>query len=215
MYGTRDAATNWEQHYSEKLAEHGFRPGLSSPCVMYHEEKSIRLVVHGDDFTFLGTDDALDWVISLMRMLFDIKIRGRLGPHPTDDKEIRLLNRIISWTTKGLEWEADQRHAEILIRELGLADAQNVVTPGVKTKTDADNDEPLSPAHDSRYRQLVARANFLSIDRPDLHFAVKELARDMPKPTMASWTALTRLGNITWDDRAWRYYSITPNGRQA
>ena len=67
------------------------------------------------------------------------------------------------------------------------------MTPGVKVKASED-DALLAPPHASRYRQFVARANFLSIDRPDRHFNVKELARDMATPKQSSWTALTRLG---------------------
>ena len=92
-------------------------------------------------------------------------MRERLGPHAADDKEIRLLNRIISWTAKGIEWEADQRHAEILIRELGLTNPQSVVTPGIKAKNDEKDNEHLPPAQASRYRQLTARANFLLTNR--------------------------------------------------
>ncbi len=41
---------------------------------------------------------------------------------------------------------------------------------------------------------MVARANFLSADRPDISFAVKELCRAMSKPTQLDWDALKRLG---------------------
>ena len=45
----------------------------------------------------------------------------------------------------------------------------------------------------SRYRELVARANFLSMDRPDIAFAVKELCRSMSSPTRRDAEALKRL----------------------
>lgn len=54
MYGTRDAAANWEANYSQHLKDNGFTQGLSSPCVFHHEQRDVQLVVHGDDFTFLG-----------------------------------------------------------------------------------------------------------------------------------------------------------------
>ena len=49
-----------------------------------------------------------------MRQRYDVKIRGRIGPDPKDDNEIRILNRIIHWDTKGIRYETDQRHAEII-----------------------------------------------------------------------------------------------------
>ena len=46
----------------------------------------------------------------------------------------------------------------------------------------------------TRYRAIAARHNYLSIDRPDLQFAVKELCMDMAKPTEQSWSKLKRVG---------------------
>ncbi len=46
--------------------------------------------------------------------------RGRLGPGKEDDKNIRILNRVVHWESEGIRYEADHRHAEIIIRELGL-----------------------------------------------------------------------------------------------
>ena len=51
MYGTRDAAQNWEAEYTEMLQEAGFSQGKYSACVFYHEKRKIRVVVHGDDVT--------------------------------------------------------------------------------------------------------------------------------------------------------------------
>ena len=61
MYGTRDAAQNWETEYTEMLQEAGFSQGKYSACVFYHEKRKIRVVVHGDDFTVLGESKGLDW----------------------------------------------------------------------------------------------------------------------------------------------------------
>lgn len=51
MYGTRDAASNWEEKYASHLIPCGSTQGKLSPCVFYLEERGVRLVVHGDDFT--------------------------------------------------------------------------------------------------------------------------------------------------------------------
>ena len=116
LYGTRDAASNWEATYTEGLVADGWSPGAASPCCFHHGEKNLSFVGHGDDFTFLGDDDALDWVEQTMRAKYKIKVRGRLGPEKHDDKSIRILNRIVTWDREGILYEADQRHAEILVR---------------------------------------------------------------------------------------------------
>ena len=44
------------------------------------------------------------------------------------------------------------------------------------------------------YRRVAARLNYLSTDRPDLQYAVKEAARSMAKPCHAYIGLLSRIG---------------------
>ena len=43
------------------VVQAGFSQGVSTPCAFYHAAKDVRIVVHGDDFTVLGTDEAIKW----------------------------------------------------------------------------------------------------------------------------------------------------------
>ncbi len=61
MYGTRDAAQNWEVEHIEMMIEAGFTQGVYSPCVFYHKNSDTRPVAHGYDFAVLGKVGALDW----------------------------------------------------------------------------------------------------------------------------------------------------------
>ena len=36
LYGTRDAAQNWEDEYIRVMCKLGFQQGKSSPCVFHH-----------------------------------------------------------------------------------------------------------------------------------------------------------------------------------
>ena len=73
LYGTRDAAENWEEEYIGFMKGVGFESGVASPCLFYHQDRGIRAVVHGDDFTLLGHRDDLDWFKRQMETKFDIK----------------------------------------------------------------------------------------------------------------------------------------------
>lgn len=42
----------------------------------------------------------------------------------------------------------------------------------------------------------MARANYISIDRPDIAFAVNELRKIMSKPNERNWNHLLRLGKF-------------------
>ena len=131
MYGTRDAAQNWEEHYPNVHLEIGFKQGISSTCVFRHEDKHVTVVIHGDDFTALGKEKDLDWYRQKIKDRMSTKVKGRIGPGPKDDKTMRVLNRIVEWTDAGIKHEADQQHAEITCKELGYKkDSKGVVTPG-------------------------------------------------------------------------------------
>ena len=46
----------------------------------------------------------------------------------------------------------------------------------------------------TRFRAVDARANYLSADRPDIQYSVKEVCRRMAKPVEGDWQTLIRLG---------------------
>ena len=115
LYGTRDAATNWESHYTELFVQAGFEQGIASPCIFLHKEKEIQVVVHGDDFAVLATQDDINWLAKYLGSKLKIKLRGVLGPEDGDMKQIFILSRVVTWSTHSLSFEADQRHSEIII----------------------------------------------------------------------------------------------------
>ena len=45
--------------------------------------------------------------MGLMKSWFEVKVRARLGPEPSDDKEIVVLGRVVSWKDEGIEYQAD------------------------------------------------------------------------------------------------------------
>ena len=110
--------------------------------------------------------------------------------------EGRLLNRVLRCTTDGWEVEPDQRHVDLIIKDLDLGSANEVITPGEKDPKGkaVEVEEELSPEDTTKYRAIVARANYLAADRPDIMYAVKEPCRGMAKPTTVMWHRLKRLG---------------------
>ena len=121
LYGTRDAPAQWEALYIAKLQEMGFTVGSASANCLYNPKLNVQCVVHGDDFTFSGSDQSLDLVEAQMKKAFLCKVEGRLGGEPHDLKQARILNRVITWNDWGIQYEADPRHAEVLVRELKVS----------------------------------------------------------------------------------------------
>ena len=54
LYGTRDAALNWQQTLSDHLVENGFVRGSGHPSVFHHSTRDIWTLVHGDDYCSAG-----------------------------------------------------------------------------------------------------------------------------------------------------------------
>ncbi len=105
MYGTRDAAQNWELEYSEMMIEAEYTQGSYSVCVFYHKEKDVRAVAHGEDFTVRGLRSSLDWLRGAAQRRTEVKFKARLERKRPG--AVRLLSRIVTVTSGGLDYEAD------------------------------------------------------------------------------------------------------------
>ena len=84
---------------------------------MYHNKaRGLTTLVHGDDYVTVGSEDSAMWLKGELEKVFDIKT-SVVGRRSGLKKEVRVLNRVIRWTHEGWEYEADQRHAEIIVKE--------------------------------------------------------------------------------------------------
>jgi hypothetical protein len=206
MYGTRDAAQNWQGEFSGTLLALGFTRGKSSPCLFWHKEKCIRTFVHGDDYVSTGEAGALQWLKAGLEEKYDMKTQV-LGEGNEYEKEARILNRLLQWHDGvGISYEPDPRHSELIIKQMGLEGAKSVNTLGVKEdqeesegeknksvlamkargilgakKLRQDNEGNKVQGRDATaYRGIAARANFLAIDRADIMYAVMRETHGSP-----------------------------------
>ena len=196
LYGMRPAASAWERDYAENLTKKaGFRRSRAAPVTFVHPVSDVRLVVWGDDFTFLGRDLDLKDLQEVMSQWYEVKVRGILGPELEDQKEIRILNRQLRWEEGFLEYEADDKHAQTIIEELGLEeDSKGSSLPLPREYEPEEGDAELDGAMARKYRRIAAVVNYLALDRPDLQFAAGVLGRTAAKPTTRSWANLKKVG---------------------
>ena len=193
LYGTRQAARAWEEEYTRTLMEVGFKRGRCNPCMFYHRERDVRVLVHGDDFTVAGSERELHFIAEVFRSKYKTKVRGIIGPDAHDMKAITILNRIVEWTDDGIQYEADPRHVDLVIAELKLEAAKGTGITGSRNTT-LEEDVELGPEETTRYRSIGARLNFLSADRVDIQFACKKICRPMSAPRSSDWAKVRKLG---------------------
>ena len=124
-----------------------------------------------------------------------------MGPNVEmgDVQEAIHLNRLLRPYPPGAgggerwEFEANPRHVEILVSQVGLNNESKAVsTPAMRT-TDEEDGKELDAEDRACYRSWTMRASYLSQDRCELQFAAKELARRMQQPNTKNLQALKRL----------------------
>ena len=152
-----------------------------------------------------GSSEGLEWPKNELLKVFKMTVTT-IGGGPEDATSVRILNKLVEWVEgKGITYEADPRHAQLLIREMLGDDHKDKagVTPGIRKTADSEEEvlkhiqelkleriegkkeksgraEASEKVH--RYRSIAARGNFLSVDRVDVQYAVKEIARRMSAP---------------------------------
>ena len=90
-----------------------------------------------------------------------------------------MLNRIVRCSEDGWSLEADPRHAELIIEQLGVGELRSAATPGIDgiAEVDRDDDVEITGSDATRFRGVAARCNYLAFDRPDIQFPTKEICR--------------------------------------
>ena len=89
------------------------------------------MTVHGNDFLAVADLDQIRWIEEQLKSEYAIKAEV-LGPEPELSKEIKILNRSSGWCGDKLEYEADSRHAEVIIEECEVQSWRAAKTPGVQ-----------------------------------------------------------------------------------
>ena len=74
------------------------------------------------------------------------------------------------------------------------SDGENVHGITIPHSEDDLDEAPLSREEEVRYRAIVARLKYLSQDRSDIQFSVKEMCRHISSPTQGQMARLKRLG---------------------
>jgi hypothetical protein len=172
--------------------EKGFLVGEANTCTFYHQNREIRIVVHGDDFVVTGPPKELEYVRQALSEKYSVKVRSVTGPSASDAKEGAILNRTVRWESGEVSFEADPKHVEKMLKDMRLTDCRPNRVPGAKEDW-TERGEALQGEQIKIYRSVVARANYLALDRPDIRYATKELRRRMAAPTEADWGHLKRL----------------------
>ena len=87
MYGTRDAASNWERNWQGLLENWGYELGRG---LFHHKKRETSGLTHGDDFVVTGSKGSLLELKKQLESVYPIKA-SIIGAGAT--KSITALNR--------------------------------------------------------------------------------------------------------------------------
>ena len=86
LYGTRDAANQWDDYANSKIEALGFVVGMSSPCLYHHKDEECIGWRHGDDIIFAGEREFVLKVQADLEKDMILKRRAVLGWESGEDK---------------------------------------------------------------------------------------------------------------------------------
>ena len=188
MYGTKDAVQCLDVASANAMTARGYNTGKSSPCPYHSSADDMSVFRLDDDFVVSGTKTQQHLIAVHLATLGPCRALG-------DVTEVRILNRIVKWVNnpygsgdKRIEYEADSRHAELIIHQLGLScSSRSVSTSSEKSKPGVNLGTVHNCADHTLYQSATIRLCYSALDGPDLQFPSKELARWMRAPTVGTW----------------------------
>ena len=86
LYGTRDAAHEWDDFAKKKMAAVEYHVGLSSPCIYVHNTEPSIGWRHGDDILFAGEEKVVDEIFDKLKGEMVLTKRATLEFADNDDK---------------------------------------------------------------------------------------------------------------------------------
>ena len=195
MHGLRSAAKSWQDHAANILKKLNYTRSQVDPCLYVHKDKDAALTIHVDDLNLAGTPEKRAMTIAGLAEQLIIKSTKPLEPGDS----FRVLGFHKSIGADGsIHTTIDQNHIkslkEIVFNNCPEGKAiKGSGIPGTKVKNEAEEQTPLSPEKHAAYRKALGILQWISKVRGDIKFSVKELGKDLAKPSEGSWTRLKKL----------------------
>ncbi|KAI2507770.1 hypothetical protein MHU86_6666 [Fragilaria crotonensis] len=185
LYGLSVAPRLWYQHLSEALREEGFKACANDPCLLYKD--TIMVVLYVDDLGIAYRDqsdlDKLFANLEAKNLSFTREgtFTDFLGINFTRDA----TNGTLTLTQKGL--------IQKIKEATGMSDSNYNWTPAAQAALGIDPDGPPMTETWS-YRSIVGMLLYLSTNtRPDIAFAVSQVARFCHSPKRSHASAVKTL----------------------
>ncbi|KAM2512647.1 hypothetical protein PS1_036897 [Malus domestica] len=185
LYGLKQAPQAWFHRFSSYLFHYGFlQSKANSSLFVYHTGSSrMWLLLYVDDIVLTGNNPSLlQHFITALGHVFELKDLGPLH---------YFLGLQVS--TKALGMHLTQaKYAYDLLNKANMLECKPCSTHvAAKLSLSAHDGVPLSSP--TEYRMLVGCLQYLTITRPDISFAVNNVAQYMSNPLSTHLLAVKRI----------------------
>ena len=181
LYGLKQAPLKWYEKLRDSLLERGFKQSKQDPCLFLM--KNLVAVVWVDDVLFFSRNDKkIDEMISSLREDFELTEEGTV--------ESFLGLTIIHHEDGSIEF-LQTGLIDRVILECGLSDCNPTETPALKQALGPDGNPRVKAWN---YASVVGMLLYIAGNsRPDIAFAVHQVARFTHNPTNKHEQAVTMI----------------------
>jgi hypothetical protein len=190
LNGLRSASAMFQKHlFGLMKNELGFRQCIVCPTLLIHDSRKLLVVVHVDDPLVGGPAAEVQKLFAELGQWLTVKETGDIG------EATQFLGNIYTRSRRGFTEEATPTYIDSIVEAMKTPiSGRAVSTPGVSTKApDEHGRKYVGEERHSRFRQVVGKIQFLAPRRPDVLFALKEVARHLQAPREHDWDRLERI----------------------
>ena len=168
----------------------GFVACSAMPTIMRHTTRKAYINVHVDDELLAANKEDGEWVIVILSQKLTLKING---PYPEiEDKEMLYLKKIFKFVEEGVLVLPNGKYFEALEKLTGLSSTSRSFKPKPTPEHTGvgkpDSSKELTGEEGSKYRSILGVLLYRCQERPDVQYAVKNLASYLKTPTEAATT---------------------------
>ena len=191
MYGLRQSPKLWQDHFATVMSRLGFRRCKSDSNLYCHKSRSLYVLAYVDDLLIVGDAELKKEFIDALSKELLVKITGELKPNT----EHSFLGRKLRHNGDSIDILMPKQYIEDLLELYSMDKVKNPVdtTGSASLKRIEDADVALDAKAHSLFRTAVGKLLWLAFVRPDCSYAVKELSRDVKRPTFESLAKLKHL----------------------
>ena len=190
IYGQRSAPIRWEDTIAGWLvSDMKFQRGENEPCVYYHEDMDLLIIIYVDDLLIDGTQENVLRFITLLRDRFECKDPETL----TIKHSIDYVGINISLSKTHISIDMEEYTIKIINKMQAvfgeLHEASVPITESITDFTTINKDEAKF------FRSVLGAVGWLvNTTRPDLAYAFSRISQHMANPNAGALRALKHLG---------------------